>query len=201
MKEINSIAFQTNILALNASVEAARAGVHGRGFATVASEVGNLASRSAKAAEETSHLIEATTARIEDGMKISQSTIKYFDKISGTVADASQRVAGISDLSQTQFEGIKIINSSAMKLAETTCTMSEQSWEISQQAEKLTGASQKVYQQIGEFRIADDPNWVAATKAEPSPDGGVLAKKTKNKLSALTGTNTQTSRLAKVVGA
>lgn len=87
-----------------------------------------------------------------------------------------------------------------MKLAETTCTMSEQSWEISQQAEKLTGASQKVYQQIGEFRISDDPNWVAAKEAEPSPDGGSLAEKTKNKLSAMKGTGIQTPKLAKVAG-
>ena len=73
--EIDSIAGQTNLLALNASIEAARAGDTGLGFAVVATQVGELATRSVQAAKETNDLIMSSIKAVENGKAIAQSTV------------------------------------------------------------------------------------------------------------------------------
>ncbi|MGQ3904814.1 methyl-accepting chemotaxis protein [Mixta calida] len=90
---IDSIAFQTNILALNAAVEAARAGEQGKGFAVVAGEVRNLAKRSASAASEIRHLIEASVLKVESGAG-------QVHQAGQTIADIVEKVQNVTDLLQ-----------------------------------------------------------------------------------------------------
>jgi methyl-accepting chemotaxis protein/aerotaxis receptor len=141
---IDSIAFQTNILALNASVEAARAGEQGRGFAVVANEVRNLAGRSAAAAKEIRTLIDGAGKEIQTGAVVVQ---RAEGAIEGVVA-ASTRVndimGEISAASQEQSGGIRQINQAVAEMdhvtqqnAERVQAMARAALDLERQAEQL----------------------------------------------------------------
>jgi aerotaxis receptor len=107
---IDSIAFQTNILALNASVEAARAGEHGRGFAVVAQEVRKLASQSADAAQQVQQLIEKARAGIGQGEKHTAKAQEAMGRIRQTSQQVTQLVEEINGATTEQDNGIRQIS-------------------------------------------------------------------------------------------
>lgn len=111
IKVIDAIAFQTNLLALNAAVEAARAGRHGKGFAVVADEVRNLASRSAKAAKETTVLIEESRNTVDDGMRIVHETDEALRKIIEGIDKVVILIKEVAINSSEQANGISQVNS------------------------------------------------------------------------------------------
>ncbi len=93
---ITEIAEQTNLLALNAAIEAARAGAHGRGFAVVADEVGKLAQRASEAAKEITRLIKDSTARVNEGTKLSDEAQQALVKIDASGKVNMQAIEGIA---------------------------------------------------------------------------------------------------------
>ena len=146
-KAIEDIAFQTNILSINASVEAARAGLAGRGFAVVAEEVRQLASRSAEAAQNATDMVGSTSAMIQTGVELTAATAGSLASISavsdqigeitdhlvaavqgqrGALAIMEERIETISTIADTNLQNAKGTEQSSGLLAREAEALSSQ---------------------------------------------------------------------------
>jgi methyl-accepting chemotaxis protein len=117
---IDQIAFQTNILSLNAAVEAATAGEAGKGFAVVAAEVRNLASRSAEAAKEIKTIVENATKKANQGKDIASHMIEGYKELNQNISQTINLISDIEMSSKEQLSGIEQINDAVNQLDQQT---------------------------------------------------------------------------------
>ncbi len=117
---IDQIAFQTNILSLNAAVEAATAGEAGKGFAVVAQEVRNLAARSADAAKEIKNIVQIATSKAQEGKEISAQMIEGFSELNGNINTTITLIDEVANATKEQQEAMNQINDAITSLDRET---------------------------------------------------------------------------------
>ncbi|WP_276207480.1 methyl-accepting chemotaxis protein [Modicisalibacter sp. 'Wilcox'] len=176
---IDSITFQTNILALNASVEAARAGEQGRGFAVVAGEVRELASRSAAAAKEIRGLIEASVSRVDSGSQLVDQAGDTMRDIVASVQRVNDIMDEIAAASQEQSRGIGQTNQAVSQMDQVTQQNASLVQASADAANALAREAEVLSESVARFRLASRFDTAPDDAAVPSrpalsraPEGG-----------------------------
>lgn len=169
---IDSIAFQTNILALNASVEAARAGEHGRGFAVVAEEVRKLAQRSADAASEINKLISSNLERVNHGNERAEEASKSTEDIVAAISSVTNIMKEISHASAEQSAGVQEVGQAVTEMDQVTQQNASLVHESAESAGNLQLNANRLLEAMEVFKLpnADQNRHQGKTASTPASE-------------------------------
>ena len=154
IKTIEDIAFQTNILALKASVEAARAGTAGKGFSVVAQEVRNLASKSTEAAQDTNTLVSRSIQDVKVGAESTDMAVSAMQLINGCVQSIKSLMDEISAASAQQSEMIILVERGIKEISHVVQTNAASAEDSAAVSKELSGQARALNQLISRFRIS-----------------------------------------------
>jgi methyl-accepting chemotaxis protein len=157
---IDQIAFQTNILSLNAAVEAATAGEAGKGFAVVAAEVRNLASRSAEAAKEIKTIVETATTKANYGKQIAGNMIDGYKQLNQNITQTINLISDIQSASKEQLLGIEQINMTVNSLDQQT----QQNANVASQTHDIAVTTDKIAKLI--VNSADEKEFIGKNEVK-----------------------------------